>query len=108
MPWRSGCAASQRSWPQGRIALDSLILVGLLLALFVLSTPVAVAFGLTATAFLVLLTDIPLTLIPQQMFAGTDSTVLQAVPFFLLAGVLMDKGGISIRLITFPNRRVAG
>ena len=37
------------------------------------------------------------------MFGGTDSTVLQAVPFFLLAGALMDKGGISRRLINFAN-----
>ncbi|MBI2562806.1 MAG: TRAP transporter large permease, partial [candidate division NC10 bacterium] len=84
----------------------SLILVGLLLVLFALNIPVAVAFGLTSTAFLALLTDIPLTLIPQQMFAGTDSTVLQAVPFFLLAGALMDKGGISLRLINFANTLV--
>ena len=84
----------------------SLVLVGLLVVLLAANIPVAVAFGLTSTAFLVLLTDIPLTLIPQQMFAGTDSTVLQAVPFFLLAGVLMDRGGISIRLINFANTLV--
>ena len=81
----------------------SLILVGLLLVLFACNVSVAVAFGLTATAFLVLRTDIPLTLIPQQMFVGTDSTVLQAVPFFLLAGALMEKGGISRRLVNFAN-----
>jgi C4-dicarboxylate transporter DctM subunit len=68
--------------------------------------PVAVTFGLTASLFLALLTDVPLTLIPQQMFGGTDSTVLQAVPFFLLAGALMDKGGISQRLINFANALV--
>jgi TRAP-type mannitol/chloroaromatic compound transport system permease large subunit len=81
----------------------SLILVGLLAVLLTVNVSVAVAFGLTSAAFLLLVTDIPLVLIPQQMFAGTDSTVLQAVPFFLLAGALMDKGGISRRLITFAN-----
>jgi len=86
--------------------LTSLILVGLLLLLLALNVPVATAFGLTASAFLVLHTDIPLTLIPQQMFGGTDSTVLQAVPFFLLAGALMDKGGISHRLVNFANTLV--
>ena len=83
--------------------MTSLVLVGLLAAVLAANVPVAIAFGLTATAFLVLLTDIPLTLIPQQMFGGADSTVLQAVPFFLLAGSLMDKGGISRRLINFAN-----
>ena len=81
----------------------SMILVGLLAVLLAVNVSVAVAFGLTSVAFLVLLTDIPLALIPQQMFAGTDSTVLQAVPFFLLAGALMDKGGISRRLVNVAN-----
>jgi tripartite ATP-independent transporter DctM subunit len=83
--------------------VTSLILVGLLAIVLAANVPVAIAFGLTAAAFLVFLTDIPLTLIPQQMFGGADSTVLQAVPFFLLAGALMDKGGISRRLINFAN-----
>ncbi|HTU02946.1 MAG TPA: TRAP transporter large permease [Candidatus Sulfotelmatobacter sp.] len=86
--------------------MTSLILAGLLLVLFALNVPVAIAFGLTAVAFLAVLTDVPLTLIPQQMFAGADSTVLQAVPFFLLAGALMDKGGISRRLVNFAHTLV--
>jgi len=80
-----------------------LLLVGLLLGLLAINVPVAVTFGLTAALFLALVTDVPLTLIPQQMFGGTDSTVLQAVPFFILAGAVMDKGGISRRLINFAN-----
>ena len=83
--------------------MTSLILVGLLLGLLALNVPVATAFGLTAAVYLALRTDIPLTLIPQQMYGGTDSTVLQAVPLFLLAGALMDKGGISRRLVHFAN-----
>jgi C4-dicarboxylate transporter, DctM subunit len=83
--------------------MANLLLLGLLLGLIAINVPVAVAFGLAAALFLTALTDVPLTLIPQQMFGGTDSTVLQAVPFFLLAGALMDKGGISRRLINFAN-----
>ncbi|HSB69123.1 MAG TPA: TRAP transporter large permease [Candidatus Methylomirabilis sp.] len=83
--------------------MTSLVLVGLLAIVLAINVPVAIAFGLTATAFLAVLTDVPLTLVPQQMFGGADSTVLQAVPFFLLAGALMDKGGISRRLINFAN-----
>lgn len=80
-----------------------LILAGFLAILLAANVSVAVAFGLTSAAFLLCLTDIPLVLIPQQMFAGADSTVLQAVPFFLLAGALMDKGGISRRLVNLAN-----
>ncbi len=86
--------------------MASLLLVGTLLGLLAINVPVAVTFGLSATLFLALLTDIPLTLIPQQMFGGADSTVLQAVPFFLLAGALMDKGGISRRLVNLANALV--
>jgi C4-dicarboxylate transporter DctM subunit len=83
--------------------MANFLLVGLLLGFLAINVPVAVTFGIAAALFLALLTDVPLTLIPQQMFGGTDSTVLQAVPFFLLAGALMDKGGISRRLINLAN-----
>jgi C4-dicarboxylate transporter DctM subunit len=73
------------------------------LGFLAINVPVAVTFGLAAAAFLSVGTDVPLTLIPQQMFGGTDSTVLQAVPFFILAGAVMDRGGISRRLIAFAN-----
>ena len=86
--------------------MANLILVGGLLILLAINVPVAVAFGLASVIFLIVLTDIPLTLIAQQMFGGTDSTVLQAVPFFLLAGALMDKGGISVRLVNFAHTLV--
>ena len=86
--------------------MASLFLVGALLGLLAINVPVAVTFGLSATIFLAVLTDVPLTLIPQQMFGGADSTVLQAVPFFLLAGALMDKGGISRRLINLASALV--
>ncbi len=86
--------------------MASLLLVGGLLGLLAIDVPVAVTFGLAAGLFLAAFTDVPLTLIPQQMFGGTDSTVLQAVPFFLLAGALMDRGGISRRLINFANALV--
>jgi C4-dicarboxylate transporter DctM subunit len=81
-------------------------LAGLLLATLALNLPVAVAFGLAGGLFLLLLTDIPLTLVPQQMYGGADSTVLQAVPFFLLAGVLMEQGGISRRLVNLAHAMV--
>jgi len=47
--------------------------------------------------------DIPLLLIPHMMFEGTDSFPLLAVPFFVLAGALMNAGGITRRLVNFAN-----
>lgn len=86
--------------------MASWALAGLLLGTLALNLPVAVAFGLAGGLFLALLTDIPLTLVPQQMYGGADSTVLQAVPFFLLAGALMEQGGISRRLVNLAHAMV--
>lgn len=61
---------------------------------------------LTASVVFLLLTTyslipIPLTLAPQQLMAGVDAFTLLAVPMFLLAGELMSRGGVTIRLIHF-------
>jgi C4-dicarboxylate transporter DctM subunit len=86
--------------------MASWALAGLLLGSLALDVPVAVAFGLASGLFLILFTAIPLTLVPQQMYGGVDSTVLQAVPFFLLAGALMERGGISVRLVNLAHAMV--
>lgn len=70
--------------------------------LLILGLPIALAIGLTS--FIVLVTqDVPLVVIAQRMFAGTDSFPLVAVPFFILAGDLMAKGKISDRLVNFAE-----
>lgn len=67
-----------------------------------LGFPIAFCLGLTALAGL-LWADVPLMLIAQRMFTGIDSFPLMAVPFFVLAGELMNKGGTTGRLIDFAN-----
>ena len=67
-----------------------------------LGFPVAFCLGLTSLAAL-LLGDVPLLLIAQRMFTGIDSFPLMAVPFFVLAGELMNRGGTTKRLIDFAN-----
>jgi len=46
---------------------------------------------------------LPLTLIPQQLVGGVDSFPLLAVPMFLLAGELMTRGGVTMRLVNFAG-----
>ncbi|MCQ2444932.1 MAG: TRAP transporter large permease, partial [Mailhella sp.] len=70
-----------------------------LITLF-LGFPVALCLALTATAGL-LFHDTPLLVIVQRMFQGFNSFSLLAVPFFVLAGELMNKCGITQRLIDF-------
>lgn len=73
------------------------------IVLLVLGTPIAFCIGISALAGLMQLGDTPLLLLPHMMFQGTDSFPLLAVPFFVLAGALMNGGGITQRLVDFAN-----
>ncbi|PIE69280.1 MAG: C4-dicarboxylate ABC transporter permease [Deltaproteobacteria bacterium] len=82
-----------------------IILVSLLV-LFALNTPIAVAIGAASLAGILVQGNVPLMMIAQRMFAGTDNFHLMAVPLFMFAGVLMEAGGISRRIIDFANALV--
>lgn len=79
-----------------------LTLVSVFLTTLVFGFPVAFCLGITSMAALII-TDVPLTLMAQRMFTGIDSFPLMAVPFFVLAGELMNRGGTTRRLIDFAN-----
>jgi tripartite ATP-independent transporter DctM subunit len=83
------------------MASVSVILLIFLVTLF-LGFPVAFCLGITSLAAL-WQADVPLSLMAQRMFTGIDSFPLMAVPFFVLAGELMNKGGTTGRLINFAN-----
>jgi C4-dicarboxylate transporter DctM subunit len=71
--------------------------------LLAVGAPIAFCIGISGLAGLMQLGDIPLLLIPHMMFQGSDSFPLLAVPFFVLAGALMNAGGITRRLVNFAN-----
>jgi C4-dicarboxylate transporter DctM subunit len=73
--------------------------------LLVLNVPVGFALGLAGLAAL-LSSDYPLAVIDQRMFTAFDSFPLMAIPFYILAGGLMDSGGISGRIVRFANTLV--
>ncbi len=75
------------------------------LATLFLGFPVAFCLGLTSLAAL-WIQDVPLVLVAQRMFQGMNSFSLMAVPFFVLAGELMNRGGTTQRLINFSNMLV--
>ena len=68
--------------------------------------PVAFSLALTSLVVLLVIGDVPLHLIPQRMFTGMDSFPLMAVPFFILAGELMNSAGITQRIVRFSNALV--
>jgi tripartite ATP-independent transporter DctM subunit len=85
------------------------IFVGLLVVLFLIGIPAAFALGLTTlivTAFERGFDAIPYTIIAQRMVYGVNSFPLLAIPFFILAGRIMNTGGITDRIFDFSHRLV--
>ena len=83
----------------------ALLLVGIFLFCIAAGVPIAFSLGLSALAYL-LVAGVPVTVIPQTMFAGLDSFVMLAIPAFILAGNLMNAGGITNWIIDFANALV--
>jgi tripartite ATP-independent transporter DctM subunit len=79
-----------------------------MLVLFALSVPVAVAIGIAAVIGITGFTSFPLIVAAQQLFVSLDRFPLAAIPFFILAGNLMDVVGISRRLVEFARSIVGG
>lgn len=77
------------------------VIVGLLVLLAV-SVPVGVAIGILSFAGL-RAQGIPMVAAVQTVFESLDSFSLMAVPFYILAGSIMQAGGISRRLVNFAN-----
>lgn len=75
-----------------------------LLFLVIIGTPISFAIGISSLlTFLATLPNIPLTIIPQRIFAGIDTFPLMCIPFFVIAGEFMSKGNISQKLIDVAN-----
>ncbi|MCX8133283.1 MAG: TRAP transporter large permease [Roseococcus sp.] len=83
-------------------------MLSVMLVLFALSVPVAVAIGIAAVVGVTQFTTFPLIVAAQQLFVSLDRFPLAAIPFFILAGNLMDVGGISRRLVEFARAIVGG
>jgi len=85
--------------------MDVTILITVFLFGLIAGVPVAITLGLSSMAYL-LVSDIPLVVMPQKMYAGMDVFVLLSIPGFILAGNLMNSGGITVRIIRFANALV--
>ena len=79
-------------------------LMFIIFAIFVaFGVPIAFALGLASAAGMAYHGGFNLVLVVQRMFTAMDSFSLMAIPFFMLAGSLMDGGGISRRIVNFAN-----
>ena len=70
------------------------------LALIIIGTPIILALGVSA-ALAIVAADIPVGIIAQRMYGGLDSFTVMAIPFFVLTGIIMERGGIAKRIIDF-------
>lgn len=85
--------------------MDVAALFTVFIAGLILGIPVAVTLGVSSLVYL-LMAGIPPVVMPQKMYAGMDVFVLLSIPGFILAGNLMNRGGITGRIIRFANALV--
>ena len=93
LPWFAGDAA---------IAASLLLLLVVILA----GLPVGFALLLAAASYLWTSDTVPMVALPQNIVSGTGNFILLALPFFIFAGLIMERGGISLRLIRFVQASV--
>lgn len=82
------------------------LMVGIIILVFIIALllrfPIAFALGLACLTY-ILVKGIPLVVIPMKMYSGIDVFVLLSVPGFILAGNLMNYGGMTDKIIAFCN-----
>jgi len=85
--------------------ISIIVLIVSFLVFLVFGVPVAYSLGISALLTLLVSVDslATFTALAQRMATGLDSFALLAIPFFILAGQLMNSGGIAIRLIDFAK-----
>jgi C4-dicarboxylate transporter DctM subunit len=85
--------------------MELFLLVATFFGTLAIGVPVAVCLGLSSLAY-ILAAGLPVVIIPQRMYAGMDVFVLLCIPGFILAGNLMNFGGITERIIRLANAMV--
>ena len=83
-----------------------LVLFVIFLTLLFLGLPVAYSMGIASVSVLFLMGTVPTILVPQRLFLAINSFPLMAVPFFILAGLLMNYGGLTRRIVNLSNALV--
>jgi len=87
--------------------ISALILVVALVVMLVLNVPIAFALAIASTLAILALADVPAAyIVAQRMTGGVESFPLLAIPFFILAGMIMGEGGMARRLMNFANALV--
>lgn len=81
--------------------MSILILFSLFLLFILIGVPICFALGASSITYLLFTNPCFISTIPQRIWAGTNTYVMIALPLFILAGELMNEGGITRRIIDF-------
>ena len=82
------------------------LLFGTLFVCLLIGVPIAISLGVSALVAIYFGSTLPLSIITQKAFTSLDSFPLLAIPFFMLAGILMGHGGVSKRLLDLATTLV--
>lgn len=82
-----------------------IIFISLFFLMIFLGAPIVFAMGVSGVAYITM-EGIPTSIVSQRLFAGLDSFTIMAIPFFVLAGLIMERGGIARRMIDFATALV--
>jgi tripartite ATP-independent transporter DctM subunit len=85
----------------------ALVMLLVMILGFAISLPVAVSIGLAGAVGLIT-SGVNLLILPKEIYTAIDKFPLAAIPFFILAGNIMERGGISLRLVNFAKSIVGG
>lgn len=84
----------------------SITLLIIFIVLMFVGVPIAVSLGAASVIVLILMTDLPLTLVAQSMYTSMNSFIMVAVPLFILCGSLMDEGGVADKIYDLADAAV--
>jgi len=84
----------------------SVFLLSLFFILLFLGIPIASSLGISVVATVLLFTDVPLGTVMQSMFSSMNSFIMVAVPLFILAGMIMEEGGVADKIFGFAQSMV--
>ncbi|TMJ23126.1 MAG: TRAP transporter large permease subunit [Alphaproteobacteria bacterium] len=86
--------------------MSAALIFGLLFVLMLTGMPISISLGLTVLTFLFTMTEVPIESVGLKLFSGLDNFGIMAIPFFILAGTFLTRGGVARRMIAFTTSLV--
>ena len=86
--------------------MNAAIIFGLLVVLMMTGMPISIALGLTVLTFVFTMTQVPIESVALKLFTGIERFEIMAIPFFILAGGFLTRGGVARKMINFATSMI--